>query len=115
MRNQCSLPSRSEWEPNAIRLEFELDADELDDHSITQLETEFGQMESRRTGEQRMPLLVGLVDTSVARRSSELSSNGDAFENGYIDLEELAAKQVAGGNIVDSVANMANSILGAGE
>lgn len=31
-----------------------------------------------------------------------------------VDIEEMAAKQHAGGNMFDSVANMANSILGAG-
>ena len=32
-----------------------------------------------------------------------------------VDLEELAKKRTAGGSLVDSVANMANAILGAGE
>lgn len=31
-----------------------------------------------------------------------------------INLDELAAKQNAGGGLIDSIANMANSILGAG-
>lgn len=31
-----------------------------------------------------------------------------------VDLEELAAKRTAGGGMLDSIANMANSILGAG-
>lgn len=71
----------------------------------------------RRNGEQNMPLLVGLADTSAARRSLEtpLSATGpDTAEDGYLDLEELARKRTAGGNMFDSVANMANSILGAG-
>ncbi|KDQ21740.1 hypothetical protein BOTBODRAFT_98866 [Botryobasidium botryosum FD-172 SS1] len=37
-----------------------------------------------------------------------------ANEGEDIDLEELAAKRVAGGGMLDSIANMANSILGAG-
>lgn len=32
-----------------------------------------------------------------------------------LDLDEVAAKQHAGGGMFDSVANMANSILGAGK
>ena len=32
----------------------------------------------------------------------------------HIDLEELAAKRTAGGGMLDSIAHMANSILGAG-
>ncbi|KAI8969563.1 AAAP amino acid permease [Trametes punicea] len=60
-----------------------------------------------------MPLLVGLLDTSAIRRSID-SPEGISEVGPRIDLEELAAKRVAGGNILDSVANMANSILGAG-
>lgn len=63
-----------------------------------------------------MPLLVGLVD-SAARRSLDISlplhGNGSSQES-HVDLDELAAKRVAGGNLLDSIANMANSILGAG-
>ena len=68
-----------------------------------------------------MPLLVGLLDSATARRSldgslrlehrGELSSEPLDEE---IDLEELAAKRTAGGGMLDSIANMANSILGAG-
>lgn len=97
--------------------EFDLDPDELDDSSLSQLDNDYPP--SRRgNGDQRMPLLVGLVDASAARRSTDLSSpgsgNGHAFDE-HVDLEELAAKQTAGGSMIDSVANMANSILGAGE
>ena len=64
-----------------------------------------------------MPLLIGLAD-SASRRSSD--GIGTQSQNGFsgdeeAELEALAAKRVAGGNMVDSVANMANSILGAGE
>jgi solute carrier family 38 (sodium-coupled neutral amino acid transporter), member 11 len=67
-----------------------------------------------------MPLLVGLVDSAHARASLDgpgvglsLRPNGEV-EEADIDLEELAAKRHAGGGLLDSVANMANSILGAG-
>lgn len=66
-----------------------------------------------------MPLLVGLFDTSHARgRSIDNSSVPLRDRNGAeinVDLEELAAKRTAGGGLLDSIANMANSILGAGE
>ncbi|KAH9895034.1 AAAP amino acid permease [Cubamyces lactineus] len=60
-----------------------------------------------------MPLLVGLLDASTVRRSMDSPESAYVAE-ARIDLDELAAKRVAGGNILDSVANMANSILGAG-
>jgi sodium-coupled neutral amino acid transporter 11 len=68
-----------------------------------------------------MPLLVGLFDTSVSRRSSDGSfllrqGHGHALTGECdIDLEELAAKTSSGGGMLNSVANMANSILGAGK
>ncbi|KAH8119585.1 amino acid transporter [Phellopilus nigrolimitatus] len=96
--------------------EFELDADELDDSSLDQLHGAAGSR--RRNGDQNtMPLLVGLMDSSTARQSLDipLSSSGvGSAEDGYLDLEELASRRTAGGNMIDSVANMANSILGAG-
>ncbi len=62
-----------------------------------------------------MPLLVGLLDSSAARQSLDrpllLSSPGNPES---ADLDSLLAKQTAGGGLVDSIANMANSILGAG-
>ncbi|KIJ39913.1 hypothetical protein M422DRAFT_174440 [Sphaerobolus stellatus SS14] len=69
-----------------------------------------------------MPLLVGLVDSVHARTRSSLDGsfllsrpNGtDSPIEERIDLEEVAAKRLAGGGLVDSIANMANSILGAG-
>lgn len=65
-----------------------------------------------------MPLLVGLMDSAAARRSIDVplvehAENGEV--GAEVDVEDLAARRNAGGNIVDSVANMANSILGAGE
>ncbi|KAI5117108.1 hypothetical protein M0805_008227 [Coniferiporia weirii] len=94
--------------------EFDLDTDDLDD---SQLDTEsLNSTRGRRwNGGQNMPLLVGLADSSAIRRSLELTGNGvGSAEDGYLDLEDLAAKSKAGGNMLDSVANMANSILGAG-
>lgn len=63
-----------------------------------------------------MPLLVGLMEAS-ARRSVDGSlslEGGNVDEGQNLDLEEIAAKRTAGGGLLDSVANMANSILGAG-
>jgi sodium-coupled neutral amino acid transporter 11 len=66
-----------------------------------------------------MPLLVGLLDSSHVQRgldgSLSLSANGNgASEGDDIDLEELVSKSQRGGGMLDSIANMANSILGAG-
>lgn len=67
-----------------------------------------------------MPLLVGLVDSANARASFDVPGGfslrqSEEAEDESIDLEELAAKRHAGGGLLDSIANMANSILGAGE
>jgi solute carrier family 38 (sodium-coupled neutral amino acid transporter), member 11 len=71
-----------------------------------------------------MPLLVGLLDSATARRSldgtlqlerrGEFTGNMLTADDEEIDLEELASKRTAGGGMLDSIANMANSILGAG-
>lgn len=65
-----------------------------------------------------MPLLVGLQDIATARRDVDgtllLEHRGADGGNDELDLEDLAAKSSAGGGLFDSVANMANSILGAG-
>jgi sodium-coupled neutral amino acid transporter 11 len=62
-----------------------------------------------------MPLLVGLLDASAVRRSLDIPMGVDcAPECSNVDLEELVAKQRAGGGMLSSIANMANSILGAG-
>lgn len=75
--------------------------------------------------DQRMPLLVGLFDSSASRRSQDnpslplsgVDSNGNCVVIGdhTFNLDELAAKRTSGGGLVDSIANMANSILGAGK
>ena len=75
--------------------------------------------------DQRMPLLVGLLDSSVSRRSVDnpslplrrVNATGNSVVIGdhTFDLDELAAKRTSGGGLVNSIANMANSILGAGK
>jgi len=69
-----------------------------------------------------MPLFVGLLDSATQRAPA--STYGillgphhglEEGENGDTDLEELAKKRTAGGGMIDSIANMANSILGAGK
>lgn len=82
-------------------------------------ELENSDVRSRSRHDQRMPLLVGLFDSSASRRSMDASLplhgvNGTSGDD-ILDLEEIAAKRTAGGGMVDSIANMANSILGAGE
>ena len=96
----------------AIFIEFDLDSDELDDDTVAQ--TNFGHSirSSDPNREQSMPLLVGLLDASAVRRSLDIPM--DAPECSDVDVEELVAKQGAGGGMLSSVANMANSILGAG-
>ncbi|TFY75065.1 hypothetical protein EWM64_g8947, partial [Hericium alpestre] len=111
-------PLRSTYQSR--ELEFELDEDDLDDASLAQIDTE----QQRRTrngrrGDQSMPLLVGLLDSSAARRSIDTAIIPLGQDNGPsgsedVDLDALAAKPTAGGGMLNSIANMANSILGAG-
>ncbi|KAF8274551.1 AAAP amino acid permease [Lactarius quietus] len=62
-----------------------------------------------------MPLLVGLLDASAIRRSLDIPMGEDGVSAcADVDLDELAAKQSSGGGMMNSIANMANSILGAG-
>ncbi|KAG5342998.1 Vacuolar amino acid transporter 2 [Termitomyces sp. T112] len=87
--------------------EFELDSDELDEN------VDVENIPERRHSDQSMPLLVGLVD--MTRRRSTDSPNSYQISGDYEhDLDELAKKKTAGGGLLDSIANMANSILGAG-
>jgi solute carrier family 38 (sodium-coupled neutral amino acid transporter), member 11 len=64
-----------------------------------------------------MPLLVGLLDSSHIQRNRDgsmvLTSSGQSHEVDE-ELEGIVAKGKNGGGMLDSVANMANSILGAG-
>jgi sodium-coupled neutral amino acid transporter 11 len=94
-----------------------MDPDELDEASVHELEHHV----TSQHHDQRMPLLVGLFDSSAAQRSLNRpmqmsSTNGNSVVIGEdsLDLEEIAAKRTAGGGLIDSIANMANSILGAG-
>ncbi len=90
---------------------YELDSDDLDDD----VNLEHGIQRSDRHREQSMPLLVGLLDASAVRRSLDIPMDVDgvpAYPD--IDLDELTAKQGRGGGMLNSIANMANSILGAG-
>lgn len=88
--------------------EYELDSDEIDDEpEITS--TPRGHMSPN------MPLIVGLLDSSRRSFDSPLPLNGANGRVGDLDLEAIAAKRTAGGGLFDSIANMANSILGAGE
>jgi sodium-coupled neutral amino acid transporter 11 len=95
---------------NSDSAEFELDSDELGDTSELR--------HTREYNDQTMPLLIGLMDTATARRSMDVSlplhGNGEIGPRASVDLEDLAAKRIEGGGMIDSVANMANSILGAG-
>ncbi|KAF8070129.1 amino acid transporter [Lyophyllum atratum] len=88
--------------------EYELDSDELDEADDIEHVTRRGHTD------QTMPLLVGLFDTSAARRSLDAPNGHEMAGGTEYDLEELAAKPTAGGGLLDSIANMANSILGAG-
>ena len=98
--------------------EFEQDSDELDDASLQDLERSHA---PRSGNEQRMPLLVGLFESSASRRSLDSmpmnGANGNSVIIGEdtVDLDEIAAKRTTGGGLFDSIANMANSILGAGK
>lgn len=94
--------------------EFELDSDELDNDSLDHFEDSHPTTRSGRLRDQRMPLIVGLFESS-SRRSLDNSlplQNVNGVNN--MELEEIAAKRVSGGGILDTTANMANSILGAG-
>ena len=96
---------------NSLLSEFDLDSDEFDEDEPTT-------QSSRRRPENTMPLLVGLIDSRRSLDSSiplQANGNGHAPSSGNLDLEELAAKRTAGGGLLDSIANMANSILGAGK
>ncbi|KAJ7287519.1 amino acid transporter [Mycena rebaudengoi] len=91
--------------------EFDQDSDEIDDSSPLRV--------PRGYTDSTMPLLVGLFDTSASRGRADASvpltrTNGQDAPPQEVDLEALAAKRVAGGGMFDSIANMANSILGAG-
>ena len=96
--------------------EFDLDSDDLDDTTLAELHDELTRNRSGHSRDQHMPLLVGLLDSADSRRSLDNSLPlSDTNGHTTTDLEEIAAKRTAGGGILDSTANMANSILGAGK
>jgi solute carrier family 38 (sodium-coupled neutral amino acid transporter), member 11 len=99
-----------------LHTEYDGDSDDLDDSSLAQLEQPLPTPTGSRSGrrDQTVPLLVGLLDASNVRRSSDAPLDNEYSLSHSIDLEELAQKQHAGGGMLQSVANMANSILGAG-
>ncbi|KAK0226084.1 amino acid transporter [Armillaria fumosa] len=89
--------------------EYDLDSDDLEDEVTVR--TPPGHMD------RRMPLLVGLLDSSAQRNldtAIPLHTSTGQTDAEALDLEDIAAKANAGGGMVDSIANMANSILGAG-
>lgn len=107
----CSSRLNSSLEGSSA--EYELDTDDLDDTALAGIDAE--QQVGRRR-DQSMPLLIGLADSSSVRRSLEDSIPlSHDYSNGEVNLEELAAKQHSGGGLLNSIANMSNSILGAGE
>lgn len=59
------------------------------------------------------------MDSSTSQRTPDTTipmyESGNQSLLSDLDLSEVAAKQHAGGGMLDSVANMANSILGAGK
>ena len=91
--------------------EFDLDSEDLEDEVY--VPTVLDQ------SDQRMPLLVGLLDSSHIRRSQDggipLTHNGQSLGEVDEELEGVIAKGKHGGGMLDSIANMANSILGAGQ
>lgn len=66
-----------------------------------------------------MPLLVGLLDSTQIQRSQDgsilLTQSGQNRDEINEELEGIIAKGKHGGGMLDSIANMANSILGAGQ
>ncbi|KAF8210288.1 transmembrane amino acid transporter protein-domain-containing protein [Mycena galopus ATCC 62051] len=98
--------------------EFEQDTDELDEDELEDARVRVPPGYTDRT----MPLIVGLFDASASRGGRVdatiplLPTNGHEVSHptSEVDLEELAAKRISGGNLFDSIANMTNSVLGAG-
>ncbi|KAJ7647323.1 amino acid transporter [Roridomyces roridus] len=90
--------------------EFEQDTDDIDEDALIHVPP------GRR--DRSMPLIVGLFDSAASRGRVDVSvpllQNGEQPHMSDAELEELAAKRTAGGGVIDSIANMANSILGAG-
>ena len=91
-------------------LEFDLDSEDLEDGIYVPSVPD--------EADQRMPLLVGLLDSTHIQRGQDgsipMTNNGQSQEVDE-ELEGIVAKGENGGGMLDSIANMANSILGAGQ
>jgi len=91
--------------------EFDLDSEDLEDGTYVPTVPD--------QADQRMPLLVGLLDSTHIQRSQDgeilLTHNGQSRGEVDEELEGIIAKGKHGGGMLDSIANMANSILGAGQ
>jgi sodium-coupled neutral amino acid transporter 11 len=102
--------------------EYELDSDDFDDTTLAEIGRQQSHVRPSRSGRRRerpIPLLAGLLDSSASRRTPEttIPMYDSEIQGSFTDLDlgEVTAKQHAGGGMLDSIANMANSILGAGE
>ncbi|KAI6125719.1 amino acid transporter [Pisolithus croceorrhizus] len=114
--------------PSSARLrtayaEFELDSDDFDESTLEDSGSDRARSTSprpRRSRQRPIPLITGFTDSRGTQGALDTiipMYQPAALEESSIspiDIEEMAAKQQAGGNMFDSVANMANSILGAG-
>ena len=91
--------------------EFDLDSEDLEDGTYVPTIPD--------DEDQRMPLLVGLLDSTHIQRGQDgemlLTHSGQSRGSVDEELEGIIAKGKHGGGMLDSIANMANSILGAGQ
>ena len=91
-------------------LEFDLDSEDIEDGTYVPTVPD--------QADQRMPLLVGLLDSTRIQRSQDgsipLMRDGQNMDEADEELEGIIARGKHGGGMLDSIANMANSILGAG-
>lgn len=82
--------------------EYELDSDDFDDASLADIQREQRHSRGAPRRERTMPLLVGLMDASAARRTPDTvipMYETDSMENGElgnVDLDDLAKKTVVG-------------------
>lgn len=100
------------WTARAyVTLEFDLDSEDLEDGTYVPAVPD--------QADQRMPLIIGLLDSTQVRHSQDgsipLTHNGQSGDEVDGELERIIAKGKNGGGMLDSIANMANSILGAGQ
>jgi hypothetical protein len=96
----------------AFLLEFDLDTDELDETAVVHSAS------PRSRGGSDMPPLLGLVHSS--RRSTDIPLQhvtelaGSRLAGETMDSDVLKLPAASTGGMIESIANMANSILGAG-